>query len=222
MDYSLMEIAIFVTAIAALVTGIANVFMIFEMKGQRKAISSPVLKIIGKVVSAEYKEDSWNWKNVSRWGLNLRLNNFGAGSAINISVNWLVDMSELLKATNQSDDKVDSNIDGMLKIGDSFHNIKLQSTKTFYAIPAYDKEEVNQLFIPKYYLCAFEEFLKVKVFNNENSEWPLFPRIVAEISCEDVNGKRCKKKYELAFNVIAFGGDNHHKTIDVKIEVKEL
>lgn len=157
-----MEIAIFITAFAALVTGIANIFMIFEMKGQRKAISSPILKIIGKVVSAEYKQDSWNWKNVSRWGLILELNNFGAGPAINISVNWLVDMSELLKATNQSDDKVDSNFNGMLKIGDSFHNIKLQSTKIFMlSRPMIRKKLIN--FLSQCIIYAhLKSFLKLK------------------------------------------------------------
>ena len=43
-------------------------------------------------------------------GLPLELINFGAGPAFNVSVNWLVDMKELLKAINQ----LDSKMDGML------------------------------------------------------------------------------------------------------------
>ena len=127
--------AIFITACAALITGIANIAMIFEMKEQKRAMSSPALKLLGKYCKATYKENFWEWDVDNMHGLPLELINFGAGPAFNVSVNWLVDMKELLKAINQ----LDSKMDGMLQIGNTFHNIKLQNNKEFHAIPAYDK-----------------------------------------------------------------------------------
>ena len=180
-----MEMAIFITACAALITGIANIAMIFEMKEQKRAMSSPALKLPGKYCKATYKENFWEWDVDNMHGLPLELINFGAGPAFNVSVNWLVDMKELLKAINQ----LDSKMDGMLQIGNTFYNIKLQNNKEFHAIPAYDKKEVNRIWIPNYYVCAFTEFLDLEIFDNENMKapkWPSFPCIMADISCEDI------------------------------------
>ena len=180
-----MEMAIFITACAALITGIANIAMIFEMKEQKRAMSSPALKLLGKYCKATYKENFWEWDVDNMHGLPLELINFGAGPAFNVSVNWLVDMKELLKAINQ----LDSKMDGMLQIGNTFHNIKLQNNKEFHAIPAYDKKEVNRIWIPNYYVCAFTEFLDLEIFDNENMKapkWLSFPCIMADISCEDI------------------------------------
>ena len=85
-------------------------------------MSSPALKLPGKYCKATYKENFWEWDVDNMHGLPLELINFGAGPAFNVSVNWLVDMKELLKAINQ----LDSKMDGMLQIGNTFHNIKLQ------------------------------------------------------------------------------------------------
>ena len=77
-----MEMAIFITACAALITGIANIAMIFEMKEQKRAMSSPALKLPGKYCKATYKENFWEWDVDNMHGLPLELINFGAGPCL--------------------------------------------------------------------------------------------------------------------------------------------
>ncbi|MBL7020301.1 MAG: hypothetical protein ISR86_07120 [Nitrospinaceae bacterium] len=218
--------AIFITAVAALFTGLASIFMIFEMKEQKRAISSPALKLISKNCRAIHKDSFWQWDIEDIHGLPLEFINFGAGVAYNVSINWLIEVEELLKIINQSDsvDLVGSNIGGMLEIGRSFHNTKLQNIRKFDAIPAYQRNDMNRVPIPKYYVCAFEEFLDLEVFDNENmktSDWSSFPCIMADVSYEDINKNIEKKRFKITFDIISIlhGGS---KEIDVDVIVKEL
>jgi hypothetical protein len=215
-----MEMAIFITACAALITGIANIFMVFELKEQKRATSSPLLSLLGTYCNATYKENCWRWDVSNMHGLPLELINYGAGTAYDVSVNWLVEMKELLKIIKQHGQKTT----GILNIGRSWHNINPQNFREFDPIPGYDKQVVNQLLIPSYYICAFEEFLDLEVFANETEsifDLPPFPCVMADISYEDINKNLEKKRYKIAFNIISLTGGGH-KEINVEIKVKEL
>ena len=215
-----MEMAIFITACAAFITGLANVFMIFEMKEQKRALSSPALKLVGKYCEVVYLENSWKWEDNQRWGLALDFANFGAGTAFNVSVKWLVEVKELLNAIKQSN----SETDRMLLIGKSSHNAKLQNNKNFHAIPSYDKEEVNHLQIPYYYVCAFEKFIELEMYANKNKkgfELPPFPCLLVDISYEDINKNLEKRRYKVSFEIIAITSDGPGK-MDLEVKVVEL
>jgi hypothetical protein len=215
-----MEMAIFITACAALIAGIANIVMIFEVKEQKRAVSSPALKLIDKNCEAVYKDNYWEWGGNKSHGIPIELINFGAGPAFNVSINWFVEMKELLETIKQFDQKME----GMLQIGNTFHNTKLQNNKKFHAIPAYDKQDINRLLIPWYYVSAFEKFIEIEVFNSENEitfELSAFPRLLADISYEDINKNLEKKRFEVIFDINAItSGD--HRNINMVIKIKEL
>jgi hypothetical protein len=97
---------IMLTATAALLTAITSLFMVLEMRNQRKAISRPIIKLLSssgnsviiKLRDTRYCENyndlEWNWHSFEEPVVIAK--NYGMANAINIKFNWIYDY-ELFK-----------------------------------------------------------------------------------------------------------------------------
>ncbi|WP_418180757.1 hypothetical protein ACNSOL_01425 [Aliarcobacter lanthieri] len=204
-----MELAT-ITATAALLTGIANLFMILEMRKQRRANTKSVLKIL----QSNYKvtidsNNNWNWKNNENKDNNafVEIINFGLGSAYNITCSWSCDYNLLINSLKSLDKNNKFNFtynNNFLEIDNSFHILRNQSTIQIDALTTKDiSNKSNILNIPPYYIRAQEKLIQLVFFDNLNNlkeiEYDLddFPDLDLEIRYEDINNIRFIEKFKV-------------------------
>lgn len=210
-----MELAITLTAIAALLTGIVNFFMLAEMKKQRTAISKPVLKLLSKNTNAilDSKTGAWAWEE-SDTNTFRKLNflNFGAGPAINVSIEWEFDFELLINSLKHFDPYSQIKLEyknGLLYLGDSIHVIKNQRSEIIDAIPVYSSGEKQGLNIPLYYFSCIKKYIQLgllerpetKSGNMESFDLPDFQNLNVDIKYEDINGNKIKQKFSILLNI---------------------
>ena len=213
-----MEIAIIITAIAALVAGIVNLFVLFEIKRQPHASSKPILKVINGIEEPYIytNEPFWFWRGEKRDAvvLTTTLYNFGAGPAINIKIKWDTDFEELISALKYFDpyNKMDfSKTPNAITIDKSMHSIDIQSKGYIAALTSNEPSNKQEIEIPIYYISAFEkhtELTRIKrppkndtksFFNIDNPDLPELPPLKLNLEYEDINGGKYKQVFEISF-----------------------
>lgn len=208
-----METATLITALAALVTGAASLFMVLEMKKQRTAISRPVLKLLSKYCNANSSgRNLWNWEGKSSYGPRLNFLNFGTGPALNISIEWKLDYQELIGILKRFDpyDRLKIEQDGrFIHLDESFHAIENQKTHKLEAMPVYSGGNKTNLNIPSYYIAGFEKFIQLAFIDRPKDEdkeaksynVPDFLPIKAEVNYEDINGNKINQSFEVQLKI---------------------
>lgn len=230
-----METVTLITAIAALITGAASLLMVLEMKKQRKAISRPVLKLLSKYSNARTSTGSlWSWAEKDFHGPQLKLLNFGTGPALNISIEWILNLQELIAAIKKYDPydiiKI-KEINGFINLDNSIHSFENQKKYTTEAIPVYSGDNDTYVNIPSYYIAFFEKFIQVAFFDrpkdaegkSSNIKVPDFPSLEAFVSCEDINKDKISQRFLIHLNIICIsaGKDDNSHEITVSFDVSE-
>lgn len=211
-----MDIVVTITAMAALVTGIASLLMILEMKRQRMATSKPVLKILTKNRSATVDNESktWSWDdNESSYFTILRLMNFGTGPALNVIVSWDVDLEVLVNVLKYFDPYKQMDFsykNDFVNLDNSLHAIHNQRTVRIDAVPVNGVSDGEALKIPSYYVVAFEKYVELGLLkrpkaDSKNSgaiELPDFPEIYVNFEYEEINGTKLKQKFRILLSCL--------------------
>jgi len=217
-----------ITALAALATGIANFFMIREMKKQRIATSKPVLKILQKNdVATINKNKHWSWnENESSFSIEPKLMNFGTGPALSIKITWKLDLDKIvngLKYFDPYNQKKFNHNDNTIELDNSFHAVANQKNTTINAVLVNNASN-EPLRIPSYYVTAFEKYIELGFLNKEGegdySNYPTFPSIYANFKYEDIHGNELKQEFKilLSFSSISHGEDENEVHTILSIE----
>jgi hypothetical protein len=229
-----METATLITALAALVTGAASLVIVLEMKKQRIAISRPVLKLLSKYCNAKSSgRNPWVWEDEG-YRPSLNFLNFGAGPALNISIEWKLDYHELIGILKRFEpcEQLKIEQDGrFIHFGDSVHNVENQKTHKLEAMPVYSGDNKTNLNIPSYYITGFEKFIQIafikppKDQDKQAKSYNVtdFPSIKAEVNYEDINGNKIKQsfKVQLQISYIGTNKEDDSSSILAVFEVSE-
>lgn len=200
-----MELAILLTAIAALLTSIITSFTLHEMRRQREVSHLPILKVLSEYVLVEIsKNENWLWENER-----LKISNFGKGVALDVKVQWEVKIDEILTMLKKYDPHNVKDIsfeNDILKLEDSVHMVKRQSEAFFPAIPVNTVSD-NELSIPSYITTTFGKFINEAILNipdgyeKKSINCEDFPIIDIKISYRDINNNEYKKNFSLSINL---------------------
>lgn len=233
-----MDIVATITALAALVTSLASLFMILEMKRQRTATSKPILKVLTKSRSATVKNESktWLWDdNEASHFTKLRLVNFGTGPALNVGVEWDIELESLVSVLKFFDPYNQFDIgheNGWIKLDNSFHAIHNQQSARIDAVPVNKVSDSEFLNIPSYYLSAFEKYVELGLLsrpkNDANTaktiELPDFPEIYANLKYEEINGTKMMQKFRMLLSIISVSPveGTEEKKVSAEFKVEEV
>lgn len=224
-----------IAAIASLLTSIASFIMVLEMRKQRKAISTPVLKILSKNSYHCSREiNHWKWEGEDPYRLRLSLFNYGTGPAINVSINWELDEEDFINTIKQF--VLDSQMSlgfkkesGFMHLGDSGHNVEIQRTQKIEAVPVSIDRYKTTIAIPSYYIAGFGKYMDYLFAMLPNDKFKLdtmlFPPIFTTVNYEDINGDKIKQRFNILLEIGMLGPDdnkNNSALVIFKIsEVKE-
>lgn len=227
-----------ITALAALITGLATLLIILEMKRQRTATSRPVLKVLTKSRSSTVNNENktWLWDNSeSPHSSTLRLINFGTGPALNVMASWEVNFEELVNVLKYFDPYKQMEFghkNGFITLDNSFHAIHNQRTLRIDAVPVNGVTDSEVLTVPSYYIAAFEKYVELGVLNRPKTDpkdtgvidLPDFPEIYVDFEYEDINGKKLKQKFKIFLNLssIIRNERENNKEVHATFNVEEI
>ena len=132
------------TALAALLTSLATLFMILESKKQRVAISKPILKVLAE------NRYTIACDNVMQNRKILKLTNFGAGPALDIIAFWDINLEKIINTIKSLDPNIKIEFDpknDFISFDKITSFINIQRTLEVAALPV---SKSNILRIPTY------------------------------------------------------------------------
>ncbi|ERL55187.1 hypothetical protein [Psychrobacter aquaticus] len=231
-----MDIVATVTALAALLTALANSFIIFEMRKQRTATTKPVLKLLSKyskaIVEKESKEWAWENKESSHF-IDLNLINFGTGPSLNLAAEWDISLDKLVDALKYFDPYKQmkfSHKKGFVEIDKSFHAIHNQKIIFLEAVPVSQNKKEVSIKLPSYFISAFEKYVQLGILDRPQTETtgpfeiPDFPSASVTLNYEDINGIKFHQKFlvTISFSSVFHANENTGTEVNASFNVKEV
>lgn len=231
-----MDIFATVTALAALLTALANSFIILEMRKQRTATTKPVLKLLSKYSKAIVDNDSkeWVWENKESFNfIDLSLINFGAGPSLNLVAEWDISIDKLVDALKYFDPYNQMKLSykkGFVEIDNSLHAINNQKTVFLEAVPVSQNQKEVFIKLPSYFISAFEKYVQLGILDRPKTgttspfEIPDFPSASIMLNYEDINGVKFQQTFLItaSFSSVSHGNENIGTEVDASFNVKEV
>ncbi len=222
-----------IAAIASLLTSIASIIMVLEMRKQRKAISTPVLKILSKNYYNCLREvNHWKWEGEDSYRLRLSLFNYGTGPAINVSINWELDEEDFINTIKQFALDPQKSFgfkkeSGFMSLGDSSHNVDSQKTQKIEAVPVGISRYKTTITIPSYYIAGFGKYMDyisaMRSNNKSKLDTMTFPPIFTTVNYEDINGDKIKQRFNILLVIGMLGtDDNKNDSALVVFKISEV
>ena len=217
-----MEVAILITAIAALITSIVTMLTVNEMKKQRIVSHKPILKIESNSFKLVInKHGGWLWEENEV----LQIFNFGSGVAIDIVIHWSIDENKILQLLKKYDPYNQKNFGKkgqFLSLGNSMHNIEIQKNQKISAIPAFNNSNTSsKINIPRYFIYGFSQYVEDAIINRPkqnkaSDELKTFdfedyiPAII-KIKYKDINNNFYNNEFELSIGMASIKGPKDEK-----------
>jgi|GEM_PF-1638457 len=231
-----MDVVATVTALAALLTALANSFVILEMRKQRTATTKPVLKLLSKYRKAIVKKESktWEWENKeSSHFTKLSLMNFGTGPSINLTAEWDISLDKLIDSLKYFDPYKQMTLrheNGFIELDNSFHSVDNQRRLYIEAVPISKSQNGTSIKLPSYYISAFEKFIQLGILDRPKGksetatpvEIPDFPEAYVTLNFEDINGEKLSQKFEVTLSFSSISPSDEGFEIDASFSVKEV
>jgi len=208
-----METAILITAISALITSIVTMLTVNEMRKQRIVSHKPIIKIGSNSFELVIdKHGNWLWEKNRA----LQIFNFGSGVAIDIVVEWNINVDKIIQILKRYDPYNQKNLRNTgynLSLGNSFHNIENQKRKKISAIPIFnDSNTSSSINVPTYFTDGFSQYVDDALLNRPKNDIepdnPLkkievedyIPAII-KIKYIDINNNIYNNEFELIINI---------------------
>ena len=194
-----------ITALAALLTSIASLRSIKELKKQRESSLLPKLVINSMFYDLYFPGNKIESKNI----LKLDLFNCGNGSAVNVSIDWDVDLDNIIRAVNffknakynlskESKKVLTINMGNIY----SLHEISKQAK---HFINLIGKQKIEKVMVPYFivdslivYQVCIMKYGEHKNIGEINV--PEFPIISMTVCYQDIEERKYTQKYDISFS----------------------
>jgi len=229
-----IEIITLISSMATLITSIATIFIVLEMKKQRLTSHKPLLKFVGKYSKANIdKFKQWSWEDEK-----IELFNFGSGPAIDITINWIANENKLIKLLKkyaQNSKDYDINHNTLLKLKNETHITDRQKSIKIPAISTFDtSKSPTEIRIPGFIISSFSHYINETLLNEEKStptsselkvlKFDDFIPITIEVSYKDIDNNLYSQKFEFKIHPIFLSNPKDKKNgyANILFETREI